>query len=29
LLMQQALGYLHGENPILHHLALTNIATYT
>jgi hypothetical protein len=27
--MQQALGYLHGENPILHHLALTDIATYT
>lgn len=29
LLMQQALGYLHGENPILHHLGLTDIAAYT
>jgi len=27
--MQQALGYLHGENPMLHHLALTDIAAYT
>jgi hypothetical protein len=29
LLMQQALGYLHGENPIFHRLALTDIAAYT
>jgi aminoglycoside phosphotransferase family enzyme len=28
-LMQQALGYLHGENPLLNHLALTETAAYT
>jgi aminoglycoside phosphotransferase family enzyme len=29
LLMQQALSYLHGENPILNHLALAEAAPYT
>ncbi|WKL53014.1 phosphotransferase [Pseudomonas kielensis] len=28
-LMHQALSYLHGENPILNHLAMTEAASYT
>jgi hypothetical protein len=27
--MHQALSYLHGENPILNHLAMSEAASYT